>query len=265
MTQDRILLEEELAALETEKEQLLINEPEAEKFIKKLISAKEYLNNGNRYCLWLVDITPSELNNLPITKQRVEKVRQHRLESIREATRILAEYPTLFGENRQPKNDYILVPRHSSENREYVPFGFFNSDYIVSDSCLCIPNADLFDFGIISSKMHMTWMRYVCGRLKGDYRYSNKIVYNTFPFPNNVTEGNMLKVIDAVQLLLNERDKFKNESLAQLYDPNIMPPSLWNAHKKLDNAVDKCYRRKKFKDDIDRIKFLFDLYIEYIG
>ena len=102
-------------------------------------------------------------------------------------------------------------------------------------------------------------------RLKGDYRYSNKIVYNTFPFPNNVTEGNMLKVIDAVQLLLNERDKFKNESLAQLYDPNIMPPSLWNAHKKLDNAVDKCYRRKKFKDDIDRIKFLFDLYIEYIG
>ena len=248
---------------ENEKNQLLFEEPNSEKFIKNLISAREYLNNGKRYCIWLEDISPSELNGLPKIKERVQKVKEYRTASKREATRKLADFPTQFGENRQPKNDYILIPRHSSENRDYVPFGFFNPNYIVSDSCLCISNANLYDFGIISSKMHMTWMSYVCGRIKGDYRYSASIVYNNFPFPTDISEKNEKIISTNAQHVLDVRDNFPNESLANLYNPLIMPPELKKAHIKLDNSVDKSYRLEKFKDNNDRMKFLFDLYLKY--
>lgn len=200
---------------------------------------------------------------MSIVKQRVEKVKKYRMASKREATKKLADFPTQFGENRQPKTDYVLIPRHSSENREYVPFGFFNPNYIVSDSCLCIPSANLYEFGIISSKMHMTWMRYVCGRLKGDYRYSASIVYNNFPFPTNISEKNKNKIINDAQTILDVREKYSDESLANLYDPLSMPPELKKAHLNLDKSVDKTYRSKKFKDDNDRMKLLFNLYLDY--
>lgn len=248
---------------EKEKNELLNEEPNSKKFIKNLISAKEYLNNGQRYCLWLEGITPSELNNLPKIKNRVQKVRNHRLESKREDTRKLADFPTQFGENRQPKTDYILIPLHSSENREYIPLGFINKDNIANNSVSIIESNDLTLFGILTSKMHMTWMRYVCGRIKGDYRYSASLVYNNFPFPADISDNQRNDIVSKSQKILDIRNEFSNESLANLYNPLLMPPVLKNAHIELDRSIDKLYRSKKFKDDNDRMKFLFDLYLEY--
>lgn len=248
---------------EKEKEELLIAEPEAKKFVKNLISAREYLNNGKRYCLWLEDITPSELNNLPIVKQRVQKVREHRLESKREDTQKLADFPTQFGENRQPKKDYILIPLTTSENRDYVPIGFITRENIVNNTVSIIESDDLILFGILTSKMHMTWMRYVCGRLESRYRYSASLVYNNFPFPQGISDNIRNKIVSNAQEILNVRNEFPNESLAYLYNPLLMPPKLKTAHFKLDKSVDKAYRSTKFKDDNDRMKFLFDLYLDY--
>lgn len=248
---------------ENEKNQLLVEEPNSEKFIKNLISAREYLNNGKRYCLWLEDISPSELNSLPKLKQRVQKVKEYRTVSKRESTRKLADFPTQFGENRQPKNDYIIIPLTTSENRDYIPISIISKENIVNNTVSIIESNDLTLFGILTSKMHMTWMRYVCGRLKGDYRYSASIVYNNFPFPTDISEKNEKIITTNAQHVLDVRDKFPNESLANLYNPLIMPPELKKAHIKLDNSVEKSYRSEKFKDDNDRMKFLFGLYLDY--
>ena len=249
---------------EEEKDNLICNEPGAEKFIKKLISAREYLNNSNRYCLWLIDILPSELDKLSAVRQRVENVCQYRLSSNREATRKLADYPMEFGENRQPKTDYILIPLTTSENREYIPLGIIDKENISNNTVSVIESNDLILFAILTSKMHMTWMRYVCGRLKGDYRYSASIVYNNFPFPDNISDDLKNKIENASQEILNIREKYSNESLANLYDSLLMPSDLRKAHKKLDILVDKAYRNKKFIDDNDRMNFLFNKYNELI-
>src|SRR5690606_5199575 len=140
-----------------------LQEPSAEKFIKPIISAHEFLNGKSRWCLWLKDIQPNELRALKEVQKRVENVKILRLNSNRGATKKLADYPTLFGEIRQPENNYILIPRHSSENRKYIPIGFFSSDYIASDSCLAIDKATLYEFGILHSEMHMVWVKYTCG------------------------------------------------------------------------------------------------------
>ncbi|MFZ2655610.1 MAG: DNA methyltransferase [Victivallales bacterium] len=248
---------------DNEKKELLKNEPGAKEFVKPLLSAKEWLNGGKKWCLWLKDIAPSQLKAMPEVSSRVEKVRQHREASDRKTTRELADYPTLFGEIRQPKAKYVLVLRHTSENRKYVPFGFFSSDYIVHDSCACIPDATLYHFGVLSSEMHMTWMRYVCGRIKGDFRYSNDIVYNNFPWPENPPDNNKKAVEGAVQNILDVRKEFSSSSLADLYDPLSMPPYLVKAHKDLDKAVDLCYRPQAFVDEMKRMEYLFILYRNY--
>lgn len=243
---------------------LVNDEPEAKKYIKKFIGAKEYINGIEKYCLWLKDCEPADLIHLNNVKARVEGVRNHRLNSTRDRTRELANYPCLFAEIRQDdESDYVVIPRVSSEGREYIPMGFCGSDSIVGDSCLFVNNASLYDFGILTSKMHMTWVSYVCGRLKGDYRYSNKIVYNNYPFPTDVSENNRSKVIEHSQAVLDIRDRYSRSSLADLYNLLLMPSDLRKAHDNLDKAVDKCYRSKKFKDELDRMKFLFDLYLEY--
>lgn len=243
---------------------LIKSEPDCERWIKPFLGAREFINKKERYCLWLKDISPSELSNLPLIFERVQKVKEFRSNSDRsEATQRFANYPTLFTSDRQPDSNYLLIPRHSSQNREYIPIGFFNSDYIVSDSCSFVPNASLFDFGIITSKMHMTWMKFICGRIKGDYRYANTIVYNTFPFPENVSNDLKNKIVKASRVILDIRDNFPEESLANLYNPDLMPPSLKKAHKKLDKLVDKCYKSEKFKNDNDRMKFLFEMYLKY--
>ena len=246
-----------------EKNEFLKIEPEAVKFIRPLISAKEYLNGEKRWCLWLTDIQPSELKQLKEVLKRVQLVKDIRTKSNRDATKKLALFPTLFGENRQPNTDYILIPRHSSENRKYIPLGFFNNNYIASDSCLFVPDAKLFHFGILMSEMHMTWVRFVCGRIKSDFRYSNEIVYNNYPWPETPTEKHMKTVEEAAQKVLNVRAEFPNSSLANLYDSVAMPPALVKAHNVLDKAVDLCYRPQPFINETKRIEFLFELYDKY--
>jgi len=247
-----------------EKQELIKSEPIAEKYIKPLLSASEFLNGKNRWCLWLEDITPNDLKNMPLVKKRIENVRNIRANSSREATRKLAEFPTLFGENRQPKSDFILIPRHFSENRHYLILGYCKQEYIVSDSCLAIDKANIFMFGILTSIMHMTWVKYVCGRIKSDYRYSNELVYNNYPFPKDVSDKNTLHVKNLAQNILDIRAEFTENSLADLYDPLAMPPKLKRAHQALDKAVDKCYTKKVFKNEKERIEFLFGLYEQFL-
>lgn len=248
-----------------EKEELIKQEPLSEKYIKPLLSASEFLNGKNRWCLWLEDLNPNDLKSMPLVKQRVENVKKLREESSREATKKLAEYPTLFGEIRQPKSDFILIPRHFSENRQYVIIGYFTNNLIASDSCLAIDKASIFYFGIITSIMHMSWVKYICGRIKSDYRYSNELVYNNYPFPKNVSEKQKKAVEEKAQNVLNIRSQFSDCSLADLYDPLSMPPNLKKAHQELDKAVDNCYGSKLFKNDKERIEFLFGLYEEYLN
>ncbi len=248
-----------LLLTDEKKHELLSKEPGAEKFIRPFLSAKEFLNNEPRWCLWLVDIAPHELRHLPEVARRVQAIKQLREESDRATTRELAAYPALFGEIRQPKSHYVLVPRHSSENRAYIPLGFFDAKHIAADSCMAIPDATLYHFGVLSSTMHNTWVRYTCGRIKSDYRYSAGIVYNNFPWPecSDVQHG---KIEEAAQAVLDARAQFPQSSLADLYDPLTMPPALVKAHQTLDRAVDTCYRKAAFTSDAQRVEFLFERY-----
>ena len=249
-----------LILTESEKEKFLNNEPDAQKWIRPYTGAQEFINGYSRYCLWLVGIQPQELKRLKSIAQRVEEVKKIRSQSSRDSTKKLADFPALFGENRQPDSNYIIIPLHSSENRKYIPIGLFDKDNIVANSCSCIPNATLYLFGILTSEMHITWVKYVCGRLKSDYRYSNTIVYNNYPFPENVNEKQKQKVETAAQAVLDTRLKYPDSSLADLYDPLTMPPDLVKAHQILDKAVDLCYRPQPFVNELNRIEFLFSLY-----
>ena len=246
-----------------EKEIFVKNNPIAEKYIFPFISAKEFLHNEKRWCLWLIDIKPDEIKKAPDLLLRIEEVRKMRLASTKQATIKWADFPTLFTENRQPVSDYILVPRHSSENRKYIPFGFFDKSNIVADSCNSIPKANHFHFGIISSQMHMVWIKNICGRIKSDFRYSNDIVYNNFPWPENPTEKQVKSVEEAAQKILDIRAEFPESSLADLYDTLTMPPKLVKAHQELDKVVDLCYRPQPFINETKRIEFLFELYDKY--
>ncbi len=239
------------------------NEPLAETFIKPFISAHEFLNGKKRWCLWLKGINPNELKNMPLVLDRVSNVRKSRLESKKAATRRLADFPTQFEYISQPETDYILVPLHTSENRKYIPFGFFDSSNIIANSCSLIPNASSFEFGVISSLMHMAWVKTICGRIKSDYRYSGTIVYNNFPWPETPTDKQKQAVETAAQAVLDARLQFPESSLADLYDPNTMPPALVKAHQQLDKAVDNCYRSQPFTSEAKRIEYLFELYDKY--
>ena len=248
---------------DNQKEELIQEEPRSIKFIRPLLSAHEFINGFKRWCIWLKDALPEEIRSLRSISERVDAVKILRENSTREATRRLGKFPTLFGEIRQPNTDYILVPRHSSENRPYIPVGFFSPDFIVSDSCLFIANAAKYHFGIITSIMHMAWVKTTCGRIKSDYRYSNEAVYNNFPWPQNPNEKQVQAVEVATQNVLNARAQFPNASLADLYDPSTMPPVLVKAHQALDKAVDLCYRSQPFINETKRIEFLFELYDKY--
>jgi hypothetical protein len=193
----------------------------------------------------------------------LKSIKVFRESSPKEATRKLAAFPSLFGEIRQPTSDYILVPRHSSERRKYVPIGFVTKNVIVGDSNSCIPNATLYEFGIITSIMHMAWMRYVCGRIKNDYRYSGTIVYNNFPWPKP-SDKQKNAIEEAAQGVLNARSEFPESSFAVLYDPLRMPPKLVKAHQKLDKTVEAAYGRS-FDDDSQRVAYLFELYQKLSG
>ena len=207
-----------------------------------------------------MDAPPKLIRDNEGLRKRIEAVRQFRQASPKESTKRMAGKPTLFDQIRQPSESYILIPRHSSENRRYVPFGYFGPETIISDSCTAVPGAKLYHFGILCSAMHMAWMRQVCGRLKSDFRYSNKLVYNNFPWPQSATEAQCAKVEECAQEVLAVRKQFPGTTLADLYDPVAMPPALAKAHELLDRAVDRCYRKEPFISDRQRVEFLFALY-----
>lgn len=211
-----------------------------QKYCKKLLGAKEFLNNKSRYCLWLDGVSASELRKSDFIMKRLKQCADFRLKSPKAATRKCAETPWLFMENRQPNSEYILVPRHSSENRKYVPMGFFPKDVISTDANSIIANADLFEFGVLESNVHMAWMRTVCGRIKSDYRYSNDIVYNNFPWPTP-TLAQKERIEKTAQAILDARALYPESSLADLYDELTMPVELRKAHRANDKAVMEAY------------------------
>lgn len=250
---------------ESEKEDLIKKEPLAQEWIHPFSMGDDFINAIPRYCIWLVNISPNTLRQLPNILKRVEKVKQVRLDSKRQATQALANYPTLFGEIRQPKTSYLAVPRVSSERRSYIPIGFLPSNHIAGDKLEIIPDATNYHFGILTSAMHMAWMRCVCGRLKSDYSYSINIVYNNFPWPDNPTPKRRQAIETAAQAVLDARAAHPNVSLATLYDPLTMPPELVKAHRKLDAAVDAAYSKRKFTSDSDRVALLFERYQELVA
>jgi hypothetical protein len=248
---------------EQEKDDFIRKEPDAKKWIRPYTGAQEFINGYTRYCLWLKDIKPDELSKLFEVLTRVELVRKFRLDSKAEATRRFATTPSLFCQIAQPKTDYLLVPRVSSERRYYIPIGFVSSNVIANDQVLTISNASFFHFGIISSLMHMAWVRYTCGRLKSDFRYSKDIVYNNFPWPENPSEKQKQTIETATQGVLDARAQFANSSLADLYDPLSMPSVLLKAHQHLDKTVDAAYGKNDFQTEAQRVAFLFELYEKY--
>ena len=244
---------------ENEYEAFIEAEPQAKKFIRKFLGANEFINNKKRYCLWLVNAKPEELRECPRIMERIAKCKKVREISSRPH---LASIPSLFAQITQPEGvDYLLVPAVSSEKREYIPMGFIDGTIISSDANLIIPYATLYHFGILTSRMHMVWMRATAGRLKSDYRYSKDVVYNNFPFPN-ASKAQKEAITQKAQEVLEAREKYPHSSLADLYDPLTMPKELVRTHKELDLAVDKLYRKAPFKDDGERVSFLFEMYKE---
>ena len=243
-----------------EKNEIINLEPNSINVIRPFLGSQEFINNVKRWCIWLKDVPPNEYSKLKEVKKRIDGVREYRLKSTRPTTKKLADYPMLFGEIRQPLSEYLLIPGVSSENRKYIPVGFLSKDIIASDLARTIPDATLYLFGIITSQMHMTWVKYVCGRLKSDFRYSNSLVYNNFPWPENVTDKQKEIVEKQAQAVLDVRLQFPKSSLADLYNYSTMPPALVKAHQSLDKAVDSCYRSQPFINETKRIEFLFELY-----
>ncbi|MBR0485221.1 MAG: class I SAM-dependent DNA methyltransferase [Oscillospiraceae bacterium] len=219
-------------------QEFIKKEPNAIKYIKKLTGAVEYINNRDRYCLWLVGATPAELRKMPEVLKRIELCKQDRLKGAPDRQK-LAETPALFRETKNP-NSYIIVPRVSSENRRYIPLGFLDDSIIPTDSATIIVNATLYDFGVLTSNVHMAWMRTICGRLKSDYRYSKDIVYNNFPWCNP-TDQQKANIEKTAQMILDARAKYPDCSLADLYDETTMPPELRKAHQANDKAVMIAY------------------------
>ncbi|OQW39069.1 MAG: methylase [Proteobacteria bacterium SG_bin4] len=245
---------------DSEKCELLLLEPQAEKWIHSFIGADEFINKISRWCLWLVGISPAELRAMPQILQRVEAIKAMRLASPKKATIALASTPTLFGEIRQPRNGFfILIPLHTSENRKFIPLGFISHEVICGNANSMLPNATLYHFGVLSSTMHNAWTRTVCGRLESRYRYSNKIVYNNFPWPEP-TDAQHKAIESAAQTVLDARALFPDATLADLYDPLAMPPELVRAHQALDRAVDAAYGKKSFASEAERVAFLFERY-----
>jgi hypothetical protein len=246
-----------------EKQQILTKEPYLNNFIKRLWSADEFINNKLKWCFWLKDIKPEILKQSKELIRRINEIKEFRLKSTRVKTHEMSKYPNLFGEERQPRSDFLLIPKVSSENRKYIPIGYMTSNDIITDKVFSFPDATIYHFGILTSQMHMTWMSNTCGRMKSDYSYSNTIVYNNFPWPENPNEKQVLLIEEKAQQVLEVRLKFPNSSLADLYHHLTMPPSLVKAHNELDKAVDLAYRPQTFTSEANRMEYLFELYEKY--
>lgn len=251
--------------LDQEEAEYVVNQyPVLEPFIKKYGGAFELINNKWRYCLWLKNAPVELLRNNAFLRIRLERVQKFRSESKGLSVRSKANVPSLFGDIRQPAGkNYLMIPRVSSEKRRYIPIGFVNQDIILGDSSYGLPDASIYHFGILTSEMHMTWLKNVCGRLKSDIRYSKDVVYNNYPWPENPSDKQIAAIEIAAQKILHVRASFSNNSLADLYHPLTMPPALVKAHQELDKAVDLAYRPQPFLNETKRMEFLFELYEKY--
>ena len=250
-----------------EKAALLAAEPSAAPWIRRFMGADEFINNGTRWCLWLKDCPPQTLSKLKAVQKRIELVRLHRTKSTRQTTKELAATSTLFGEDRQPSTNYLAIPKTSSERRAYVPMAILGKDVIASTEVFTVGNVGNFEFGILGSTMHNAWVRYTCGRLKSDFRYSAGIVYNNYPWPQDITDKQRETVSLAAKAVLDARAVHQGgdspASLADLYNPTTMPSNLTAAHKALDKAVDAAYGKKGMQTDAERVAYLFALYNQY--
>ena len=246
---------------EEEKNEILAKEPNLAKYIRQIYGAEEYINNKKRYCLWLVGASPADIKNSPTLFSRVQSVREYRLQSTKEATRLSADRATEFQEVRYSTTEYIIVPRVSSEKRRYVPIGYIQPNCVTNDSVQFIPNATLYHFGILTSNVHMAWMRVVCGRLEMRYRYSKDIVYNNFPWPT-ITPEQEAEISRTAQAILDARNLYPDCSLADLYDEVTMPVELRRAHQANDKAVMRAYGLPLTTTESDTVAHLFKLYEE---
>lgn len=243
-----------------DKKELLNKEPDAAKFIRPFMSGGDFINGIERYCLWLKDADPSELRRLPLVSKRIQAVREACSKSKALSTRKYAETPALFRQISQPDSNYLAIPEVSSERRAYIPIAYLHKEVICSNKIQFIPNATLYHFGVLTSTMHMAWMRQVCGRLESRYSYSNTLVYNNFPWPQNPASAQVKDMEEKAQAVLDARAQYPNSTLSDLYDPLTMPPALLKAHQLLDKAVDKAYRPQPFHTERERVEYLFELY-----
>jgi hypothetical protein len=246
-----------------ERDALISSDDKSLKFIKKLIGALEFIRGVDKYCLWIEDKDKDEAMSIISISERVEATKLSREQSKRVATQKLANVPYKFGEIRFKETNSIIIPRHSSENREYIPIGFLDSSYVVGDSALALYDANAWNFSILNSKMHQLWIRTVAGRLKTDYRYSSSLVYNTFPLPN-ISKQRKDELTQCSLKIIDERLKHSEKTFAELYDPDKMPGGLKEAHHQNDLAVERCYRSTPFSSDEERLEYLFKLYQKMI-
>ena len=242
-----------------EKTDFLKQEPGAEPYFRPFMGSDDYINAHPRWCLWLLNVSPKELRQMPKVMERVESVREFRLASVKAATREMADQPARFMEIKQPSSDYIMMPATSSENRKYIPMGFLSKDVIASNAASFVPDATLYHLGVLTSSVHMAWMRVVCGRLEMRYRYSVNIVYNNFPWPQPV-DSQKEKISQTAQAILDARALYPESSLADLYDELAMPIELRKAHRANDAAVLEAYGFPKDATEAEIVARLFKMY-----
>lgn len=247
-----------------QRNEVLLREPELAKFIRRVLGSKEFIQNIERYCFWLVDASPSDIKHSKILYERVSKVKEFRLSSKAEQTRKDSDIPHLFQQIRQPKTPYLLIPSVSSEKRQYVPIGYVPPEVIVTNLAFALEYATPYHFAVITSKPHMAWMRVVAGRLRNDYRYSHTIVYNNFVWPPADPHQDM-RIEETGRKILQARSHYPNSSFADLYDEISMPKDLRIAHKLNDEAVLAAYGLKPDTSEYDIVKLLFRLNYQFTG
>ncbi|WP_297524699.1 DNA methyltransferase [Sulfurovum sp.] len=252
-----------LILTETEKNEFLQKEPKAEKFIRRYIGSSEFIKGSARWCLWIKDSEFQEALCMSLISSRIEKTKQHRLNSKDKGAQKLANRPHQFRDTNEAKKISLIIPSVSSERRKYIPCGFLQKNEVISNAAQAIYDPETWIMGVVSSYMHMLWVRAVGGRLKTDYRYSKDVIYNTFPFPD-ITQKQKDEITELVFNILDEREKHSEKTLAQLYDPDKMPQGLKEAHHRLDIAIERCYRKKPFESDEERLEYLFRLYEEMV-
>ena len=247
-----------------ERDEVLSREPGLAKFIRRCYGSREFIQNIERYCFWLVDASPADIKHSRILYERVGKVKEFRLESSDKLTRKSAETPHLFQRIRQPSTNYLLIPSHSSSRRQYIPMGYESPDVIITNACFALPHATPYHFGMLTSSTHMGWTRRVAGRLKMDYRYSNTLAYNTFLFPK--TNALQVKRIESTgQKILDVRKNYPDCSFADLYDEVTMPKDLREAHRENDAAVLEAFGLPADLPEDDIVSHLMELYGRFTG